>query len=115
MAGFRAFRVFYHEEGEGFWAESPDAPGFTAVARTLDELEVQVPEGLRFWLGDERASLMIMYTTASEGVFTIGAEVSHSAERETHSATREGRLIDAKGLTLPMSLSNARGIVTTAT
>jgi predicted RNase H-like HicB family nuclease len=40
--------VLYHRESDGWWAESPDAPGFTAVAPTMEELEKRVEEGLRF-------------------------------------------------------------------
>lgn len=55
----RSFRVYFYREEGTFWAESPDAPGFTAAARSFDELEPQVVEGLRFWMGDDEASLVI--------------------------------------------------------
>ena len=45
-----AITIIYHQEPDGFWAESPDAPGFTAVAPTMEELEQRVEEGLKFYL-----------------------------------------------------------------
>jgi predicted RNase H-like HicB family nuclease len=44
-----AITIIYHQEPDGFWAESPDAPGFTAVAPTREELDRRVEEGLRFY------------------------------------------------------------------
>jgi len=44
-----AITIIYHQESDGFWAESPNAPGFTAVAATMEELERRVKEGLRFY------------------------------------------------------------------
>jgi predicted RNase H-like HicB family nuclease len=38
----------YRWEPEGFWAESPEAPGFTAVGATLEEVRQLAREGLEF-------------------------------------------------------------------
>lgn len=51
-----AIVIIYHREPDGFWAESPDAPGFTAVAPTMDELERRVEEGLRFYFANSTAT-----------------------------------------------------------
>lgn len=40
--------VVYHVEGDSWWAESADAPGFTAVANSLEELRALVRSGLEF-------------------------------------------------------------------
>lgn len=45
--------AIYHWEPEGCWAESPDAPGFSAAADTLSELREQVRSGLSFYFDDE--------------------------------------------------------------
>ena len=47
--------IFYCYEKDGIWAESPDAPGFTAVAPTKEELDKRVEEGLQFYF--ENASM----------------------------------------------------------
>lgn len=45
-------RVIYHDESpHGWWAESPDLTGWTAVADTLAELQQLAEEGARFVLG----------------------------------------------------------------
>src|SRR5262249_6829375 len=44
----RRVTVIYHWEPEGCWAESPDAPGFSAAAGTFAELREQVRGGLAF-------------------------------------------------------------------
>ncbi len=49
-----AIVIYYHREPDGFWAEAPDAPGFTAVAPTMEELEKRVEEGLQFYFESAR-------------------------------------------------------------
>lgn len=39
-------RFVYHREPEGWWAESPDLPGFSAAAPTLLELRDTVQAAL---------------------------------------------------------------------
>lgn len=41
-----AVRVLFHEEAEGWWAESADVAGWTAVGATLDQLRSVVGESL---------------------------------------------------------------------
>ncbi|HST56803.1 MAG TPA: hypothetical protein VLJ42_13030 [Solirubrobacteraceae bacterium] len=42
--------VVYHSEPEGWWADSPKIPEWTAAASSLDELRRLVEEGVRFAL-----------------------------------------------------------------
>jgi predicted RNase H-like HicB family nuclease len=49
--------VVYHNEPEGWWADSEAVPGWTATAPSLDELRVRVEEGVRFAL--ERDDVII--------------------------------------------------------
>lgn len=49
----RRVRLEYHADKGSWWADSPDAPGFTAVGETLDELRQLAREGIRFFLGEE--------------------------------------------------------------
>jgi len=46
-------RVIYHEEPEGWWAESPDVEGWTAAGETYDEVHALVVEGVPFALDRE--------------------------------------------------------------
>ncbi len=42
--------VVYHEDKDGWWADSPAVPGWTATAPTLNDLRVLVEDGVRFAL-----------------------------------------------------------------
>lgn len=89
----RSFRVYYHREGESFWAESPDAPGFTAAAETLDELEHQIADGLRFWLAVDYVDLVLLVehppaVQAGTNLLTVGADiVDHHSQTGTHTTS----------------------------
>jgi predicted RNase H-like HicB family nuclease len=43
-------RVNYHYEEGGWWADSPDLKGWTAIADTYEELAELVEEGVPFAL-----------------------------------------------------------------
>ena len=45
--------VVYHSDPDGWWADSPAVPGWTATAKTLDDLRALVEEGVRFALSRE--------------------------------------------------------------
>jgi predicted RNase H-like HicB family nuclease len=47
----KVVRVVYHQEDEGWWAESPDVEGWSAAGRSLPEIEELVGAGLEFALG----------------------------------------------------------------
>jgi hypothetical protein len=49
--------VIYHQESDGWWADSPAVDGWTATAETLDELRALVEAGVRFAL--ERDDIVI--------------------------------------------------------
>jgi predicted RNase H-like HicB family nuclease len=46
-------RVIYHCEPEGWWAESPDVPGWTAAGATYDEVRALAGEGVLVALGEK--------------------------------------------------------------
>ncbi|HEU5251840.1 MAG TPA: type II toxin-antitoxin system HicB family antitoxin [Solirubrobacterales bacterium] len=46
-------RVIYRHEGEGWWAESPDVPGWTAVGKNYAEVLKLAEEGIPFALERE--------------------------------------------------------------
>lgn len=43
-------RVIYHCEPEGWWAESPDVPGWSAAGATYEEVRQLAVEGVEFAL-----------------------------------------------------------------
>jgi predicted RNase H-like HicB family nuclease len=45
--------VVYHADPDGWWADSPAVQGWTATAKTLEELRALVEEGVRFALSRE--------------------------------------------------------------
>lgn len=49
-------RVIYHEEAEGWWAESPDVAGWSAAGGTYEEVRRLTEEGLSWTLGREVAA-----------------------------------------------------------
>lgn len=51
-ARMETMRVIYHHEVEGWWAESPDVDGWTAVGDSYAEVKL-AEEGVPFALGHE--------------------------------------------------------------
>lgn len=52
MSKMRIVRVLYRQEADGWWAESPDVPGYTAVGRDHEEVRQMIREGLPYFLGE---------------------------------------------------------------
>lgn len=50
-------RVLYHEEPDGWWAESPDVDGWSAAGETFDEVRALAEEGIRFAADDESVEI----------------------------------------------------------
>ena len=46
-------RVWYHWEPEGWWAESPDLPGFSATGHTFQDVRDQTRSALSFFCEDD--------------------------------------------------------------
>ena len=46
MRKVRTIRVLYRAEPDGWWAESPDFPGYTAIGKDYGEVRRMVHEGL---------------------------------------------------------------------
>lgn len=43
-------RVLYHQEPEGWWAESPDIDGWTVAAESYDQVRQLAEDGVTFAL-----------------------------------------------------------------
>lgn len=48
----REIRVTYHQEPEGWWAETADLPGYSAWGADLDEVMELAKEGVPFFAED---------------------------------------------------------------
>lgn len=46
-------RVLYHEQPEGWWAESPDIPSWTVAGPSYEEVREPVVDGVSFALASE--------------------------------------------------------------
>lgn len=49
----RQITIVIHRETDGWWAEAPELPGFSAAAATIDSLREVTRDGLAFHLDDE--------------------------------------------------------------
>src|SRR5260221_7960576 len=49
----RLITVLYHLDGNAWWADSPELPGWTCVAETLEETRVLATEGAREFAGED--------------------------------------------------------------
>jgi len=47
----KSISILYHQEPEGWWAESQAIPGWTAVGGTLDEVREQVSSAIQTFVG----------------------------------------------------------------
>ncbi len=41
-------RIHYHREAEGWWADSPDLPGFSAAGDSFTEVREMAIQGVEF-------------------------------------------------------------------
>jgi predicted RNase H-like HicB family nuclease len=83
-------RVIYHQESDGWWADSPEVPGWTATADTLDELRALVEEGVRFAL--DRDDVVIAHCLPGEELVPA-AEVVYDFVHGRTIRRRQGVLI----------------------
>lgn len=49
----RTAQLIYHDEPEGWWAASPDLPGYAAVGASFDEVRSLAREGAPWWAEEE--------------------------------------------------------------
>jgi predicted RNase H-like HicB family nuclease len=57
-------RVIYHQEPEGWWAESPDVPGWSAAGMTYEEVRALAQDGIPFALS--RPAVELAHSVALE-------------------------------------------------
>ncbi|MBB4663329.1 type II toxin-antitoxin system HicB family antitoxin [Conexibacter arvalis] len=49
----RTAQLIYHAEPEGWWAASPDLPGYSAVGASFEEVRGLVREGAPWWAEEQ--------------------------------------------------------------
>jgi predicted RNase H-like HicB family nuclease len=76
----RSYTVQYRREPEGWWAESPELPGFSAAGEDFAEVRRLAREGLQFFVGEPVAIAEegVPVAAAWNGVFCRVSEVTFS-------------------------------------
>lgn len=97
-------RVTYHHERDSWWAESPDVPGYTAVAATLEELRAAVREGLPFHLDVDDVEVVetlpnVVTVRSSYGTLTV---VNRTAASAWVNGTYGARLMNSGAIAPPI-------------
>lgn len=49
----RTAQLIYHAEPEGWWASSPDLPGYAAAGESFEEVRGLVREGAPWWAEEQ--------------------------------------------------------------
>lgn len=74
----RTVRVIYRAEPEGWWAESPDVSGYTAVGQSYDEVRELAHEGLPDFAGEELDFQETVFSLVSYAPPTISYSLGFS-------------------------------------
>ncbi len=77
-------RVDYHREGEQWWADSVDVPGWVAGADTLEETRKLVREGLPFLLKDDDVEIRESHRGAPVVVSSWSGVVTTTAYQQPY-------------------------------
>jgi predicted RNase H-like HicB family nuclease len=62
----RTIKVFYHDDPDGWWATSPDIPGYTGFGKSYEEVRDQMNEGLP-WYAEEDDLCLAHIILSAEG------------------------------------------------
>jgi predicted RNase H-like HicB family nuclease len=75
----RKIQMHYHYEPEGWWAESPELPGFSAAGATFEEVREQAHEGAAFFADEpleiEDRAPVVSSTNACSSAASVGLAV----------------------------------------
>ena len=88
----RSVRVIYRAEADGWWAESPDVPGYTAVGKDYDEVHRLAHEGLRDFAGEDLSFQETVFSLVSYGPPTISHSLGFSFKTRFVNPTREEKM-----------------------
>lgn len=76
-------KVIYHYEPDGWWAESPNFPGFTAVGESFNEVRVLTHEGLLAFCGEKLYLVEILPPLKSVIPLTSGSTLESEPPKWT--------------------------------
>jgi predicted RNase H-like HicB family nuclease len=91
--------VIYHYEPEGWWAESPEFPGYSAFGARLDEVRLLAFEGLRFFAEDDTLNVVDSFSfLKTVPATTTAVEIeSHETHQVQTAAQRRYRELAETG------------------
>ncbi len=71
----RDITVIYHREPEGWWAHSPDVPGWGAGGATYEEVRELADEGIPWFLEVPDQTVRLLHRFDAELSRTVGVSV----------------------------------------
>ena len=81
-------RVIYHEEPDGWWAESPDVDGFGAAGESLEEVRRLAADGISFYLEADSVELDERFPTTVVSSRVTGFVAGGSTETRNAAVSR---------------------------
>jgi predicted RNase H-like HicB family nuclease len=71
--------VRYHYDPEGWWADSPEFPEYSAFGATLDEVRLLARDGLRFLAEDDALNVVDEFSLLTPTpALTCGVEIEEA-------------------------------------
>lgn len=91
--------VRYHHEPDGYWADSPDVEGLTAVGATLSEVRELVRDGLPFYLDtDEEIDLRESFDDLAHLVVVVDTHMKSDNFLQVYRSQSAGHVHIKKGM-----------------
>jgi predicted RNase H-like HicB family nuclease len=91
----KTIHVIYHQEDEGWWAESPEVEGWSAAGASYEEVSQLVKEGIPFALGQDVA---LQHETPFGGGVAVANKSSIRRTRKTsRTAKANTRTVTPRG------------------
>lgn len=88
----RTVRVIYRADSDGWWAESPDVPGYTAIGQDYDEVRGLTHEGLPDFTGEDLDFQETVFSLVSYSPQTISHSLGFSYTNRFVNTTREEKM-----------------------
>jgi len=78
----RTAKIIYHNDPDGWWAISPDVPGYSGFGATYEEVREQMREGLP-WFAEEADLVLVHIVPPSEAGKSEGANVTFETTQQS--------------------------------
>jgi predicted RNase H-like HicB family nuclease len=78
----RTVRVIYHDDPDGWWAESPEVPGYTGFGESYADVRDQMREGLPWFAEEDLLLTHIVPSAEGQPPTTAGPHVSFDITRQ---------------------------------